>query len=113
MPPPAFRSTVPKELGRAQVARWSMRARAIAWITVSVASYAILQAYFLGPGATLAVLAVCGLFLAAMIYLPRRLRFTRAGILWTLLSGVPFFPAFIRLYPEIHFLAWPPYPGLS
>src|SRR5258708_4369431 len=83
MPPPGFRSTVPNELGRPQVARWSVPARVAAWIANGVAVLAVLLAFLLGPLATLAVLAVCGLFLAAMIYVPRRLRFTRAGIIWT------------------------------
>jgi uncharacterized protein (DUF58 family) len=48
-----------------------------------------------------------------MIYVPRRLRFTRAGILWTLISGVLLVAGFIGMYHEINFLVWPAYAGLA
>jgi uncharacterized protein (DUF58 family) len=113
MPPPALRSPTPKEFGRPEVGAWSATGRVVSWLAVGVAVVSIPLAFLLGPCATLFVLVLAGLFLAAMIYLPRRLRFTQAGILWTFGVAVFLVAGFIGMYHEVNFLVWVAYAGLA
>ncbi len=110
--PPAFRSPAPPELGRSDANTWGGGARAGGWIATVVAVGCVVIAFFVGPLVTLLTLALAGLFFAAMTYLPRKLRFTRAGTVWLLASAVLFVSGFTGLYNDINLLIWPAYAGL-
>jgi uncharacterized protein (DUF58 family) len=113
MPPPALRSAQPNELGHAQANPMRPLTRVTVGIAVAVAVMAIPVAFLFGPLATFLILVVSGFFLVAMIYVPRRLRITRAGIFWTLAAGVLLVAGFVGMANEINLLIWPAYAGVA
>jgi uncharacterized protein (DUF58 family) len=112
-PPPVVRLPPSNELGHAQANPIGRFTRIAVGVGIAIAVLAVPVAFLVGPFTTLLALAVAGFCLFCVIYVPRRLRITRAGTFWTVVACVLLIAGFVGMYHEINLLIWPAYAGVG